>query len=202
MQPSDQTLISQICVQDAAAFEAFFARYLAAMQRHMLNIVRDEAATEDLVQELFLRVWTRAEQWDGRGPVKAWLYRMAGNLALNHLRTLRRHPQEPLPTTPKALPKEDWNDDDEFAIPAWMIDDAAIRPDAFLVEAERRRRFWQMVDTLPAEKRDVLQLVYNAEMDLHSVAKELGIPEGTVKSRLHHSKRQLAERWGPHDAEW
>lgn len=202
MQPSDQALINQICLGEAAAFEIFFARYHGAMHRHIIKIVRDETVCDDLVQEIFLRVWTRAEQWDGSGSVKAWLYRIATNLALNHLRSVRRHPEQPLQATPKALPKENWNDDEEFAIPAWMIDRAAVPPDIAVVETERQRRFWQMVDTLPAEKRDIVHLVYERGMDLGSVAAALAIPEGTVKSRLYHSRRQLAERWGPHDAEW
>jgi hypothetical protein len=77
MQPSDKKLISLIRTQDAGAFETFFARYSTAIQRHIAGIIRDAVAAEDLVQEVFLRVWLNAEQWDGRGPVKAWLYRIA-----------------------------------------------------------------------------------------------------------------------------
>jgi len=195
MHPSDQELIRQIVARDTDAFERLYARYQLAMQRHVVNIVRDASATDDLVQELFLRLWTRAEQWDGRGAVKAWLYRIAGNLALNHLRSVRRRPQQLLPAAPTPLPKENWNDDDEFSVPAWMIDDAALRPDIAVVASEQKERFWQMVDALPDEKRAVLRMVYDAEMDLRTVATELGIPEGTVKSRLYHGRRLLAEQW-------
>ena len=66
------------------------------MQAHIARIVREPAATEDLVQEVFLRVWTRAEQWQGSGTVKGWLYRIATNLSLNHLRSVKRRPQQPL----------------------------------------------------------------------------------------------------------
>lgn len=197
IQPADQQLISQIVARDTDAFEHFFARYHSAMVRHINKMVRDDGATEDLVQELFLRVWNRADQWDGSGSVKAWLYRIAGNLALNHLRTVRRRPQQRLPTMHQPLPKENWNDDDEFSIPAWMIDDAAVRPDVAIVDAEQRKRLWQMVDTLPDEKRAVLRMVYDANMDLRSVAAALGIPEGTVKSRLYHGRKLFAERWSP-----
>jgi len=202
MQPTDAALISQICGQDEAAFATLFARYQSAMTRHIDKTVRDSAVTEDLVQELFLRVWTRAEQWDSRGSVKAWLYRIGTNLALNHLRSVRRRPQQPLQTTPNPLPKENWNDDDEYEIPAWMIDDAAARPDTTVVDADQRQRFWETVNTLPAEKRDILHMVYAAEMDLQSVADQLAIPTGTVKSRLYHSKRQLAGRLDSYGVEW
>ena len=51
-----------------------------------MRIVRSEPAAEDLLQEVFLRVWTRADQWTGEGTVRAWLLAIATNLALNHLR--------------------------------------------------------------------------------------------------------------------
>ncbi|MCB0128129.1 MAG: hypothetical protein KDE58_37950, partial [Caldilineaceae bacterium] len=86
MQPTDEMLISQICAQDEVAFATLFARYRSAMTRHIEKTVRDAVVTEDLVQELFLRVWTHAAQWDNRGSVRAWLYRIGTNLTLNHLR--------------------------------------------------------------------------------------------------------------------
>lgn len=202
MQTADETLMCQIRAQEEAAFEQFYARYRSAMTRHIDKIVRDAVVTEDLVQELFLRVWTRAEQWEDRGTVKAWLYRIGTNLALNHLRSVRRRPQQSLPTTPKALPKDNWNDDDVYEIPAWMIDDGAARPDVAVIDADHRQRFWQTVDSLPAEKREVVRMVYEAEMDLQSVADALAIPTGTVKSRLYHSRRQLADRLEAYGVEW
>jgi RNA polymerase sigma-70 factor (ECF subfamily) len=189
MQPPDEELIRQIRAHDAAAFEIFYLRYRPAIQRHVLSMVREAAAGEDLVQEVFLRVWTRAEQWDGHGAAKAWLYRIATNLALNHLRTLRRRPQQPL-EPPRAEDLEE-----ESMAPGWMVDAASVEPPAALEMAERLRHFRQLVAELPEDKREVLHLVYEAEMDLRSVADRLGIPEGTVKSRLYYGKRQLARIW-------
>jgi DNA-directed RNA polymerase specialized sigma24 family protein len=49
---------------------------------------------EDLVKEVFLWVWTRADQWNGLGKVEGWIYRIATNLSLNHLRSVKRRPQQ------------------------------------------------------------------------------------------------------------
>jgi RNA polymerase sigma-70 factor (ECF subfamily) len=87
---SDRDLIKRIGQRDTSAFETLFDRYEEMMHRHLVRFVRHDAPAQDLVQEVFLRVWTRGEQWDGRGTFKAWLYRVATNLALNHLRTVRR----------------------------------------------------------------------------------------------------------------
>lgn len=191
MQRSDQALLNQIQTHDATAFELFYDRYRGLIHRHILAMVREAVATEDLVQEVFLRVWTRAEQWDDTGTVKAWLYRIATNLALNHLRSVRRRPQQPL----EAVTVDDMGIQEEISVPNWLIDAVTLQPAAVLEGAERMKQLQRLVDELPADKREVFWLVYEAELDLHTVADQLGIPEGTVKSRLYYSKKQLKNRW-------
>jgi RNA polymerase sigma factor (sigma-70 family) len=89
MAPADRTLIEQIQVQDEKAFEILTERYESQLWAHIYRTVRNKAAADDLIQELLLRVWTRSDQWRGQGSVKGWLYRIATNLALNNLRTVR-----------------------------------------------------------------------------------------------------------------
>ena len=191
MEQSDQTLIRKIVKRDATAFETLFARHSASVRQHILGIVRAESAAEDLVQEVFLRVWTRAEQWNGQGEFKSWLFRIATNLGLNHLRTVRRRRQEPLETPPDEFEDEDERPPD----PDWLVDTSSHGPEVMVEQAERSQLLWQLVDGLSQEKREVLHLIYQKEMALREVAVELGIPEGTVKSRLHYSIRHLAREW-------
>jgi len=186
-QPTDPQLIRQIQAGDTVAFETFFTRYRPAMQAHISRIVREPAATEDLVQEVFLRVWTRAEQWQGSGSVKGWLYRIATNMSLNHLRSVKRRPQQPL-----EIPTDDG--DDDSPAPGWMVDASALTPEAQLEIVEQQKLLGQLIETLPPDKQDVFRMVYDDEMDLLSVATALEIPEGTVKSRLYHSRKRLAEQ--------
>ena len=194
--PSDQDLVERIRERDGRAFEALFERYGGMIRHHLVRIVRDDAAAQDLVQEVFLRVWTRAEQWDERGPFKAWLYRIATNLALNHLRSLRRRSEQPLETT------DNWGEgEEESTLPAWMIDASALDPDAALELAEQQRLYQRLVERLPEEKREVFHLVHEMEMSLRDAADALGIPEGTVKSRLYYAKRSLACGWRDQETE-
>ena len=190
MNPTDQQLLHQIQKQDAQAFECFFTRHRAAIQRHLAGIVREAAATDDLVQEVFLRVWTRAEQWNEQGAARAWLFRIATNLALNHLRSVRRRPQQPL-----EMPANPLLAQEESTVPAWMIDAAALQPEAAAERAEQMEQLHSLVHELPADKRAVFGLVYEADLDLRGAAAELGIPEGTVKSRLYYAKKKLAQEW-------
>ena len=198
MDQSDQTLIREIVKRDAAAFETLFARHSASVRQHVLSIVRTEGVAEDLVQEVFLRVWTRAEQWNGQGEFKGWLFRIATNLALNHLRTVRRRRQEPLEPPPDEFDDEDERPPD----PDWMIDTSSHGPEVMVEQAERSQLLWQLVDGLSQEKREVLHLIYEKEMALREAAMELGIPEGTVKSRLHYSIRHLAREWKEMASGW
>jgi len=67
MTPTDSTSLKQIQSQDEKAFETLTERYETQLWTHTLRTVRNEAAADDLIQELFLRVWTRAGQWQGQG---------------------------------------------------------------------------------------------------------------------------------------
>ncbi len=89
---SDHELMARVRERDAGAFEALCERNGEPLRRHMLRMLRDADAAEDVLQETLLRAWTHAAQWDGRGTPRAWLFRIATNLALNHIRALRRRP--------------------------------------------------------------------------------------------------------------
>ena len=194
---SDQDLIERIRERDAKAFETLFVRYTETIRRHVARIVRDDSAAEDVVQEVFLRVWTCAAQWDGRGTFKAWLFRIATNVALNHLRAMRRRREQQL-----EVPADEIDEENEISIPGWMIDAASLGPEAMLEQAEQSELLQGLVDGLPEEKREVFRLVHEVEMDIRETAATLGIPEGTVKSRLHYTMKRLAREWKELAIEW
>jgi len=186
---TDDTLTRHIQAQQAWAFDLLFERHAGAIRRHLLHIVRDEHAAEDLLQEVFLRVWTHADQWNGQGAFKGWLFRIATNTALNHLRSLRRRPQQPL-EVPDNIDGEDNPD-----TPAWLVDNVSLGPDQTLEASEQSSRLQQIIRDLPEDKREVFRLVHQMEMSLREAADELGIPEGTAKSRLHYARERLSRQW-------
>jgi RNA polymerase sigma-70 factor (ECF subfamily) len=187
---TDEDLLTAIAKQDADAFGEFFKRFEPEMIRHLTRIVRDTATADDITQDVSYRVWERSGQWSGRGSARGWLLTIATNLALNHLRTVKRRREQPLDPGP-----DPYAEGDETQAPSWMIDEAAIGADEQYETAERRQLLDGLVDELPEDKREVLRLVYDAEMDVRDVADHLGIPEGTVKSRMHHARRRLADQW-------
>ena len=195
--PSDSDLIERIREHDPQAFEMLFERYEDAISRHVAQVVRSDSTAQDLVQEVFLRVWTHAAQWNGRGPFRAWLYRIATNLALNRLRAARRRREQPL-----EVEDQRGEDEEQGLVPEWMIDESALGPDSLLDETEQRERILRLVGRLPEDKREVLHLVHEMEMSIRDAADELGIPEGTVKSRLYYARKRLARDWLDLKARW
>lgn len=190
MTSADESLIGRILERDAHAFETLFHRYGEAVCRHVARIVRDTAAADDLAQEVFLRVWDRADQWTGQGPFKAWLFRIATRQALNHLRTVRRRREQPIET-----PRPSADQEDEGYVTGDLVDACSLGPDTLLELAEQRGLVRRLIDELPEEKREVFRMIHDAEMEVREVAERLGIPEGTVKSRLHHARKQIARKW-------
>ena len=181
----------RVAARDQEAFAILFARHRARVTESLRWAIRDPDLAEDLTQEVFLRIWNRAGQWSGQGSFRGWLFRIAKNLSLNQLRSKNRRREQPM-ETPSPWDEEE----EEPPVPGWMIDRAALGPDVALERAEQRRILQDLIDALPEEKREVLQMVYGDEVALREVALRLEIPEGTVKSRLFHARKQLADAWG------
>ena len=192
---NDRDLVAGLLAGDERAFGQLYASYGEPIRRHVAGIVRSDAA-QDLAQEAFLRAWQRADQWDGRGTFRAWLCRIATNLALNHLRTVRRRREEPLHAGGQG--GEDENED----IPTWMLDDSALGPAAAVEQSERLAQIRQIVDQLSDGKRTLFRLVHEYELSVRDAADELGIPEGPAKSRLHYARKELAQQWQDLQSTW
>ena len=197
MEQTDEDLVGGVVRGEQEAFAILFERYRVDVCRHLQGIIRDAAAADDLTQEVFLRLWRRAQQWRGEATLRSWLLRISTNLALNHLRTVRRRREQPI----QPMPPSD-ADEDDSAVPTWMIDASTLRPDEALAQTERRRLLGQVVGQLSEDKQVVFRMVYDAHMEARQVASELGIPEGTVKSRLYHARRQIARAWRDLGIEW
>ncbi len=160
-------------------------RYYEPVHRKITGIVKDKSIAEDIVQDVFLKVWTRADQWGGQGSFSHWLFRMATNMALNSLRTVKRRRSQSLDTVPEAVLNHE----------VYVCDSQGIGADALLERMELLEQVQTMVDTLPEQQRQVIRLVHNDEMEIREVADLLNIPSGTVKSRLYYAREELVRQW-------
>jgi len=167
---------------DAGGLEELIARHESTLRRHLQRYVVP-ADAEDLLQELWLRVWQRAGQWDGRGRLLAWLLVIATNLALNHLRA--RRPVVSL----AALGDEESSETLAAASEAFVPG-----PQDQALWGDELNRVRSAIGLLSADKQAVLRLVRVEGRSLQEAAAALGVPVGTVKSRLHHAHRLLMEQ--------
>jgi len=126
------------------------ARYRIAIRRHVESMIRDQMQAEDLTQEVFWRVWTRADTWDGRGSARAWLFRIATNQALNYLRTQRRRREEPLnPDRPPPITSAEDPDFDFAADSMWPTDLITQGPEMWVALAEKHEELQKAIAHLP-----------------------------------------------------
>ena len=159
-------LIRRIRGGDEAALEDLIAGNSPVLRTHLARYVAP-ADADDLLQELWLRVWERAGQWDGRGRPLAWLLAIATNLALNHLRSRR----ETVPL--EALP------DEEVPDVATLGGDAIVPgPEEQVTWRQQLGRVQEAMAQLPADKQEALRLVRVQGLKLDEAARLLQIPPG------------------------
>jgi RNA polymerase sigma-70 factor (ECF subfamily) len=170
---SDEVLIGRIASGDRLAMQVLFARHHVRVYRFVLRLVRNEATAEDLTSEVFLDVWRQAGKFEGRSAVSTWMLSIARFKALS---ALRRRPETEL--------------DEETAA---AIEDQADDPEVVLAKKDKGAALRQCMAKLSAEHREVIDLVYYHEQSVEEVARIVGAPEATVKTRMFYARKKLSE---------
>jgi RNA polymerase sigma-70 factor, ECF subfamily len=165
---------------DLDALAALVQRYQHRLYRYLLRLVRQQAEAEDLFQQTWLRVASQIRRFDPRRNFDAWLFTVARNLAIDHLRRARHesldeHESTESPYTPLALRASD---------PA---------PVDAMIAREQSRFVAAAMDSLPTLYREVLALRFEEEMKLEEIAEVLDAPLSTIKSRLRRGLENLRE---------
>ncbi len=178
----DRDLMKRIGSGDREAFRWLFRRYAASAMAVAQRILRQPALAEETVQEAFLSVWRNPRGYDAdRGSVRAWLMSTVHHRAVDQVRreeAQRRRAEE-------AVGDMDVDGDD----PADLVVDEIGLPQ----EREAVRR---AMDDLPAEQRQVIELMYFGGMSQSRIAESLGLPLGTVKSRTLLAMRRMRAALG------
>lgn len=150
---------------DWVAFNRLFTFYGERVKAYLRHSGVDDAAAEDLTQDVFSVVWRRAGQFDPRqGALATWIFTIARNRRIDVLRRERR--PAPDPTDPVLAPE------------------APIQGDAAVEAEEMKERIKSAVADLPPEQADLLRAFYFDDKTHVGIADEFGLPLGTVKSRL------------------
>jgi RNA polymerase sigma-70 factor (ECF subfamily) len=165
---------------DLNALSELIARYQNRLYRYMLRIVRQPAEAEDLFQQTWLKVVEKIRSFDASRNFDAWLFTLARNLAIDHLRRIR--PQ----SLDEPLADSEYGDTVADRIPS--RDHVAF--DCVLA-AERRTQIGEAMAALPVTYREVLTLRFEDGMKIKEIAQVTGMPVSTVKTRLRRALEQL-----------
>jgi RNA polymerase sigma-70 factor (ECF subfamily) len=174
---ADIALLDRIVGRDDRAVGELYDRHNRLLYGLILRILRDRAEAEEVLQEVFVLVWTRAETYNvALGSPTAWLVRIARNRAIDRLRsnTVRLRAVDAAPPPPPAE-----------------------TPESTAAESERQRTVVRALQDLPAEQRVLIELAYFHGLTQAELAERFKLPLGTVKTRIRTGMIALREQLAP-----
>jgi len=170
--PSDSALMLRYKDGDTAAFEALYRRHNDALYRYLLRLCRHRDTAEDIFQEAWSKIIKSRERYRRTAKFTTFLYRVAHNCFIDHLRRNKRHQQ-----SADVEPDTQANPADE--------------PEIETERALARRRLDAALADLPEEQRDVFLLHEEGGFNLDEIALVTGAKRETVKSRLRYAVNKL-----------
>ncbi len=179
-------LVERARVGDLRAFEDLARLHKDRIFNFVLRMVGDRSEAEDLTQEVFLRAYHAMRRFRGGATFQTWLYRIAGNLAVDALRKRKREAgrsvslQEPVATAEAELLRD--------------VRDPAPAPEQVAQSTELQQEVRRAIASLSPKLRAVVVMFDIQGLSYEEIAEVIGIPVGTVKSRLFNARCQLRDR--------
>jgi RNA polymerase sigma factor (sigma-70 family) len=178
MAETDLELVRRVATREPGAFEELYRRYAAAAFGVAVRVLRHRFLAQDVVHDAFVAVWNAPEAYDPtRGPFRTFLLSLVHHRAVDTVRREERLRERERRANRHSPPGED--------VLEVVVEDAGL--------ADRRRQVRDALDGLPADQRRLLELMYFKGWTQARIAKEEGIPIGTVKSRVFAAMRRLRE---------
>jgi RNA polymerase sigma-70 factor (ECF subfamily) len=172
--------IARLRKGDPDAITEIVGRYQHRLYRFLVRMVADPATAEDLFQQTWIRLMEKIGTYDARRSFEAWLFAIARNLAIDHLRRRRGISLDEL--------------DDSGHAPVERLEAAGQDVLTQLLDFERGALLAAAIGELPAIHREVLTLRFEEDMKLEQIAEVADVPLSTVKSRLHRALESLRTR--------
>jgi RNA polymerase sigma-70 factor (ECF subfamily) len=161
---ADVLLLDRVARRESSAIAELYDRHHRLLFGLILRIIRDRAEAEEVLQETYMQVWTRAETYDvALGSAAAWLVRIARNRAIDRLRAnaVRLRASE---SVVHAAPVED--------------------PEAQAALTEQQRAVARALHALPRDQRELIEQAYFLGLTQSELAERFKLPLGTVKTRI------------------
>ncbi len=159
-------LLAKVANQDSAAFQQLYDLFADRVYRYAFTILHDKHLAEEIAQETMIAVWNGANRFAGRSKASTWIFGIARNQAFTLLRKEKRAENTGVPELVQADPSKQ------------------------LIQHER---VMTALEELSADHREVIHLTFYEGLSYGEISGILGIPSGTVKSRMFHAKQRLAE---------
>jgi RNA polymerase sigma-70 factor (ECF subfamily) len=175
--PDEMELISRCQKGDQEALKAIFDQYNKKVYRIAYGVVRQREEALDVVQEVFIKLYRSIRNYKGKSKFYTYLYRMAMNTAIDHVREMKRAPFSSL-------------DEMEGFQPSDRIEK---RPDSILIYKESEERVKVALEKLPADQRMALIFREIEGLSYQEMAEAMGCSIGTVMSRLHYARKRIQE---------
>lgn len=174
---TDDELVNRVALHDQEALLALYDRYANRVFALSLRMARDSLTAEEITQDVFLKLWSRARSYlAARGTLAAWLLTITRNATLDRLRFENRRP----PASCENDPEEIWD---------------LLTDEKFSTDEMRWRSLYFAIHALPDQQRLVIELSYYQGMSHSEIADHLSCPVGTVKTRMRMGMDQLRQQW-------
>jgi RNA polymerase sigma-70 factor (ECF subfamily) len=184
----EQKLVQRLKRRDEAAFNELVRLYQGKIYRLVFRMIGDPGEAEDLAQEVFVTVFKSIDSFRGDSKLSTWMYRVATNHCKNRIKYLGRRAH-------KQKKEFDEVGDRDAIESASMSTSATVpRPDDLADARQTERIIRQALSELPEDQRELIVLRDIENMTYEEIKDVTGLPEGTVKSRLHRARLALQKR--------
>ena len=187
MSVAERLLLARLKDRDEQAFDEIVRIHGDKVFSLVFRMIGNRAEAEDITQEVFITVFKTIESFRGEAKFSTWLLRIAANHAKNRIKHLARRPTEGV----------DPNDVSEVRVvpdrPAPPVQARIDTPDAILEAAQTDRLMQEAIANLAEDQRLLVVLRDVEEMAYQEIEEITGLPEGTIKSRLHRARMAIKE---------
>jgi len=182
--PPSEELMARIAMGDEDAFEILVNRHQTSVLNLVYRFIGDRTQAKDLAQEVFLKVWQSAQNYEPKAKFTTWIYRITANLCFNELKSAHRK---------KWFSFNRSDEDGEHTLEETLADTAPSAED-LLLEKERSLQISDALQSLPENQRMALILKRYDDFSYQEIAQIIGCSVSAVESLLVRAKRTLQEK--------
>jgi len=187
---SDTDLVDMVQAGDATAFRGLVERFQGRIYAHIYGMIRNREEARDLTQETFVKAYRNMGGFRREAKFTTWLYRIASNVTIDHI---RKHRRVRMSEFDERIGHQDQGDE------VWDPDHLRRNPGKDLERAQLYQRIMDAMQKLGEEQRQVVLLREIEGFSYREIAETMGIPEGTVMSRLFYARKKLQALLGETD---